>query len=241
MSEKSNCSKSIRTQLLEEMREGIYADCERLPRESVLSEKMGISRTQLRDILSALEREGFITRRHGVGTVINHHVLNVCSRTDIETEFLEIIQQNGHQPGTAYADWGEETADKEAAGKLQIPEGSSVLWIKRLCTADGKPAIYCKDVLDKNLIKKEYSGWSAEHTVFDFLQEFCGISAYMDLTEIHAVTADETLAEIFGIPVGAPLLNLKEVDFDIEGKPVFYSNQYFMDTFFQQIVLRKKL
>ena len=55
------------------MRDGAYANCERLPRESVLAEKMGISRTQLRDILASLEREGFITRRHGVGTIINRH------------------------------------------------------------------------------------------------------------------------------------------------------------------------
>jgi len=31
-----------------------------------LREMLGISRTQLRDILASLDREGFITRRHGV-------------------------------------------------------------------------------------------------------------------------------------------------------------------------------
>ena len=55
-------TKTIRSQLLADMKDGAYADCERLPRESVLAEKMGISRTQLRDILASLEREGFITR-----------------------------------------------------------------------------------------------------------------------------------------------------------------------------------
>ena len=44
-------SKTIRDQLLTSMRTGEYAGCERLPRESVLAERLGISRTQLRDIL----------------------------------------------------------------------------------------------------------------------------------------------------------------------------------------------
>ncbi|MCI9555078.1 MAG: GntR family transcriptional regulator, partial [Oscillibacter sp.] len=60
-------TKAIRAQLLASMRTGEYAHRARLPRESVLCVKLGISRTQLRDILASLEREGFITRRHGVG------------------------------------------------------------------------------------------------------------------------------------------------------------------------------
>ena len=64
-------TKTIRSQLLADMKDGAYANCDRLPRESILAEKLGISRTQLRDILASLEREGFITRRHGVGTIIN--------------------------------------------------------------------------------------------------------------------------------------------------------------------------
>ena len=47
-------SRTIRAQLLSDMREGRYAACERLPRESVLAEKLGISRTQLRDVLASL-------------------------------------------------------------------------------------------------------------------------------------------------------------------------------------------
>ena len=39
MNEKPRQAKSIRAQLLTAMREGEYAHCDRLPRESVLSER----------------------------------------------------------------------------------------------------------------------------------------------------------------------------------------------------------
>ena len=84
-------ARAIRAQLLSAMRNGEYAHSERLPRESALAVTLGISRTQLRDVLASLEREGFITRRHGVGTIINRHVLDVQTRMDIEVEFLDII------------------------------------------------------------------------------------------------------------------------------------------------------
>ena len=63
----------------------------------------------------------------------------------------------------------------------------------------------------------------------------------MDLADVRPAAADEHLAEIFGVPVGTPLLNMEEVDFDIEGKPVFCSSEYFIDGVFRHTVMRKKL
>ena len=223
------------------MRDGEYANCERLPRESVLAELLGISRTQLRDILASLEREGFITSRHGVGTIINRHVLQAYSRMDIEVEFLDMIRQAGYTPAVESVRICEETADAKIAARLQIPEGTPVIRVSRLCTADGKPAIYCEDVLDKSLILRPYTQQDLIQPIFHFLQDFCDVYAYLDLTDLRPVTADETLAEIFKIPVGTPLLNMDEVDYDIGGKPIFCSNEYFADGIFRHTVLRKKL
>ena len=234
-------SKTIQRQILQEIRRGIFARSERLPRETTLSEQLGISRTQLRDALSELEREGFITRRHGVGTVINRHVLQVRNRMDIENEFLGIIRQHGYEPDVSRVRLYRETADTYIAGKLKIPEGTEDIRISRVCTADGKPAIYCEDVVEQRVVKGDYTIQDLKQPVFYFLKEFCDIDAYMDLTQLHAGAADETVALALEIPVGTPLLNMEEVDYDIEGNTVFYSSQYFVDELFEQTVLRKKL
>ena len=67
------------------------------------------------------------------------------------------------------------------------------------------------------------------------------VNPYLDLTDLRPTVADAALAEIFQVPVGTPLLNMDEVDFDIDGKPVFCSNEYFADGIFQLTVMRKKL
>lgn len=241
MSSQPTQSKTIRAQLLAAMKSGIYASCERLPRESVLAEKMGISRTQLRDILASLEREGFITRRHGVGTIINRHVLDAQTRIDIEVEFLDMIRQNGHQAEVAFVRVSDGAADEKIASQLQIPVGTPIIRIARLCTADGRPAIYCEDVVQKSLAKGSYTIKDFKLPIFHFLQQFCGISPYMDLTDVRPTVADAALAEIFQVPIGTPLLNMDEVDFDIDGRPVFCSNEYFADGIFRHTVMRKKL
>ena len=234
-------SDSIRGKLLDEMKSGVFADNDRLPRENVLAEMLGISRTHLRDILPELEREGFITRRHGVGTVINRHVLNVTNRMDLFVEFLDIIRLNGHEPGVVFSEIYEENANEIVSQKLCIPVGTPVLRICRLCTADGKPAIYCEDILEKQMVRHSYEMNDLRYPIYDFLPRFCEVSSYMDLTEIHAVAADEYLAGMLEVPLGSPLLNLEETDYDIEGRAIFFSKEYFVDSMFVQTVLRKKL
>ena len=234
-------SRTIRARLLADMRSGIYADAQRLPRESVLAEKLGISRTQLRDILASLEREGFITRRHGVGTVINRHVLNVRTRTDIEVEFLDMIRQSGYEPAVAFAVSQEDAADAHTAHQLCIPEGTPILRISRLCTADGRPAIYCEDILERALIRRDFTPDDLRRPIFSFLEEFCGVSPYLDLTDLRSAAADDALAELLAVSAGAPLLFLDEVDYDIEGRPVFCSREYFVDGVVRHTILRKRL
>ena len=172
MNPKPTQSKSIRAQLLSAMRDGEYAHCDRLPRESVLSEKLGISRTQLRDILASLDREGFITRRHGVGTIINRHVLGAQARMDIEVEFMDMIRQSGRTPGVAFVRAADGVADEKAARQLGIPVGTAMLRISRLCTADGRPAIYCEDLVEKSKLQRPYTDAELRQPIFDFLNIF---------------------------------------------------------------------
>ena len=234
-------AKTVKEEILAEIRNGIFAGAERLPRETVLSEKLGISRTQLRDVLAALEQEGFITRRLGVGTVINRHVLNVKSRMDIEAEILDIIRNNGYEASVVFLDAVEEKADEILSKKLEITPGTKVIRVSKVCMADGKPALYFQDVFDKSIIKKKYSKKDLESPIFHFLKDKCDIEVYMDLTQLHAVLADDNIGKVLGISAGTPLLNMEEVDYDIEGKAVFYSRQFFIDGLFEQTVLRKRL
>lgn len=238
MSREMDSTKNLKKRILAEMRTGMFADCDKLPREIVLAEELGISRTQLRDALPELEREGFITRRHGVGTVINRHVLDVKNRMDIETEFMEIIRNNGYEPSILKLDIKEDRANEREAAKLSIQVGEPIVRICLLSGADGKPAIYSEDVFAKVLVKEDYRAQEHKYIVFDFLAKFCDVEVYMDLTKLHAAVADEQLAKVLGVTKGTPLINMEEVDYDIEGNPVFYSRQYFVDGIIEHTVLR---
>ena len=232
---------SVRNRLLREMKEGAYRYSGKLPPEGTLAERLSISRTQLRDSLAQLEREGFISRHQGVGTVINRHVLAVAVRMDMEIEFMEMIQASGHEPGQLAFSCDLVPAGEIAAQHLAISPGDTALKVCRLIGADGKPAIYCEDYIPAALIKKkDYTEQDLQKPIFSFLKQFCALEPHMDLTEVRPAAADEPLARMFRVPQGTPLLYLDELDYDKEGMPMLYSPQYYIGGVIQHTMLRMK-
>lgn len=235
-------SEQITQKLLLEIRGGIYLNEKRLPPEVEIANHLGVSRTVVRDCLAALEREGFISRKHGVGTIINRHVINVKTRMDLEQEFLEMIESTGQKAEIVYTDVKETIASKQIAEKLQIKEDEPIFQVARMITADEKPAIYCIDHIAKNLLKeKDYNIEELKEPIFHFLEKYCHVEVYMDLTEVKAVGANKTVANFFNIANGSPLLYMDEVGYNFKGEPILNSQEYYMDGVLRHMVLRKKI
>ena len=74
-------SQQIAAQLLAELRTGCYAACRRLPAEVELASRLGVSRTVIRDALAELEREGYVERVRGIGTVVNLSLIHISEPT----------------------------------------------------------------------------------------------------------------------------------------------------------------
>lgn len=238
---KNSQMQSVRARLLQEIKEGVYRSSNMLPREDVLAERLDISRTQLRDSLAQLEREGFISRRQGVGTMINRHVTAVKVRMDMEIEFMDMIAQSGYSPSLLLSKHETVSATQVVAARLAIPAGEAVLRAVRLIGADGVPAIYCVDYIPLSLVKrKDYAERTLDKPIFSFLKEHCDLEPYMDITEVQPAVANAELADIFHVSTGAPLLYLDELDYDKEGMPILYSPQYYIGGVIKHTLLRMK-
>ena len=234
-------AKEAHAQLIREMRSGTWANAAQLPRESELANIMGISRTQLRDILAVLECEGFITRRHGVGTLINRHVLRLPVRIDMEQEFMDMIHAGGHTPSVAFTKAQEHHATAEEADKLRLQPGTNLMCIQKLCAADKRPAIYCEDLFDASLLRSPITEQALRAPVFQLLQDNCRLNCFMDIAQLKPMVATEELAEILQIAPGTPVMYIEEVDYDVDGNPILFSRQYFVNDYFQYNIIRKRL
>ena len=125
---------------------------------------------------------------------------------------------------------------------MELDEGDEVIRIDRLVCADGIPTIYCEDYLAKKLIvNMSYRKEDLQCPVFDFLRKFCGTDVYMDLTEMHAVNADKTLARWMQIPEGTAVLHLNERGYNLSGKVVLCSREFYRENILNHTILRIKI
>ena len=232
-------SRSIWNVLLEDIRSGRYKD--KLPPETELAAELGISRTQLRDGLSVLERDGFITRRRGIGTVINRHVVDVKTRLDLEVEFMTMLRLAGYESEMILTSVEVRTDIPQIADKLGVSATTPVLTTSKIVTADGEPAIFCIDYISFSIIKNfSYTREDLSLPISHFLEHFCHTNVVMDLTEVKPILADEILSEKLKIPVGSPLLYLDETAYNIDNQAVICCQEYCKDGVLEHKLLRKK-
>lgn len=235
-------SQIVTKKILYEIQYGSYKNEARLPPEMEIAADLGVSRTSIRDSLGALEREGFISRRHGVGTIINRHVLSLVTRMDLEQEFLEMIESTGRKASVPHLTVEYGVAGEELAGKLKLDPAAEIIRVTRIVAADGEPVIVCRDSIAKALIVTQgYTEEDLRKPIFDFLDKYCNIEIYMDLTEVRAVRAEQAVADWFGIEPGAPVLYMDEVGYTFRGEPVLYSSEFYKDNALRHMVLRKKI
>lgn len=126
MAQEQPLSDWISHKLLFELKEGVYRDAAKIPPEVEIAETLGVSRTILRDALSKLEHEGFISRRQGLGTLVNRHVLSVLTRMDLEEEFLSMIATAGKTPKLESCEVKKYPASRKMAHTLRIRPGNEI-------------------------------------------------------------------------------------------------------------------
>ena len=234
-------STTITLDILSEIRNGKFSGKKFLPPEQELSEVYGVSRNVIRECLTRLEREGWITRKHGVGTLINKQIVSAEPRLDLNYELLQTIRMTGKTASVDFVVHSEIPADHALADYLQRKEGSRVLRVARMIRADHKPSIYCIDYLPMDIISERYDVSDLHDNIFEFLRNFCHTDVETNLAEVRAMPVTKEVSDALEVPMTTTLVYLSEVGYDLRSNPVLYSEEYFIDRVIPLTMVRKKI
>lgn len=193
---------------------------DRLPAEEALSRQLGVSRATLRSALLALQLEGKISRRHGVGTLINRHALGIGANLAEDLPFLEVIERSGGTPAIEIARMEPELLTDALAQRLGLPAGERAMVIDRLFRASGHPVVLSRDHVPQQLLRDGDAGYDAGSSVFAFLRDGTGRCVRYSVARIGAVAATDQVGRLLGVAVGAPLLVLDHLHIDEHDRPV---------------------
>jgi GntR family transcriptional regulator len=219
---------------------GVYKEGERLPSEFILSKTLGISRATLREALRNLEDEGFVTRRHGVGTFVNTKPVFSSGIEELYS-VTEMIERVGKKPGTIFlsSNITDATEDDLLKFNMQKLDNEEMLVVERVRTADTLPVVYCLDKMPKSVLPESYS--HSEESLFNILELQADRHVAYAVTTIEPIGYHEKISPILACEPETALLVLKQMHYDEQDRPVLYSSNYFRADKFSFHVLRKRV
>ena len=234
-------SAQVKAYIVDELRSGQYRSLDRLPPEDAMAEELGVSRITLRHALALLEKGGFITRKRGVGTLINQKVLGLQARLDIERECSDLLRDIGYSVEVRVIGTVRQKAGDELGTKLEISPEEEVLAIEKLWLADGRPAILCTDYVPFRLISTEVPESLLGEPIFRLLSEMCDQDVQYDVTEIVPDAASGRVCDLLAVSPGTPIQMIEEVGFNKSDVPVLFSRERYRTDIVRFTLVRNKV
>ncbi len=226
--------------LLEALKHGEFSTCDQLPSENDLAARYEVSRSVIRDALSTLEREGFLQRMRGIGTLIHRDIVNLNTRLDLKMEYNELIRSMGYIPAVDSVSLSVGRADEKLAGQLQLDVGEEVIICEKRLLAGNRPVIYSVDHLPFAMFSGiRYMALDWGRPVFDLLEECLRFDVDTDIASISATMGPPAVRRKLAVREDEALLFIDEVGYYRLTHPVLQSYGYYTD-FFNFTMLRKR-
>ncbi len=210
--------------LRERIRAGALIPGARLDNQRALAREFGVTLMTLRQGLELLERDGLITRRHGLGTFvaspsIDYDILHL--RT-----FAGDLSAKGEAVETRFlgSEWRQ--PDRRVAVGLRLGAGDAVFVLDRLRLVKGHPMSYQRSFLPGGLGEEVAKADLAVTPLRAVLSFKLGIEVIRARETIFAVALRSREARALGCRPGTPGFRSERISWAADGAPVVYDRVF---------------
>lgn len=194
----------------------------KLAPESELARQLGISRPSLREAMRILAHEQLIVVKHGLGTFVARETKRVMGTLEVMRSITDLIRAAGGEPQHRELKIELVQPSESTAVALEIEPGTKVGQVSRVRMIDDAAFVLAEEsvVLGDGLRTFETLTKFTGESLYEFLRSDFGVAISHSVSQISAVSADETMADLLNLSAGAPLLLMRELHFGFDGKPV---------------------
>lgn len=213
----------IEEQLRIIIRQPAYRNGKRLPNEIDLAKQLGVSRNTLRQAINRLVFEGLLTRKKGVGTVVEK--TSISSKAKNWLSFSQEMKALGITPTNyeLYVSWEKPPSDVSVF--FDLDENKKILKLDRLRGNPEYPFVFFRSYFNPRMGLTGNEDFS--QPLYDILEKECNSIAKTSKEEISALAADKFLAEKLGIKIGDPILKRKRFVYDPGGHALEWNVGYY--------------
>jgi GntR family transcriptional regulator len=233
-----------RVSRIEEVREGILHDLStgklrvgtKLVNEERLATRFAVSRSTVREAVSALVTAGYLERHHGSGTYVvglpgPRHAL------DATLSYTHMIAEAGMTPGMRVLSVETRPATCDESAALRLSQEEATRRLERLRTADGRPVVYSVDIVPERFVSSVTNS-TFNHSLYDVLSSIGEPVVSADAV-LMPITAGRHLSRQLNVKVGSALQQIIEVDYTRSGQPIVFSTEWHVPGVFELRVHRR--
>ena len=216
---------------------GTWEPGSKLPNEDALAERFAVSRATIREAVRGLVEEGYLSRRHGSGTFVTARPL-LRNSLDTNFSYTSYLESTGVRAGRRILGLSTVPASESVAERLHLEPGRRVVELRRVRTADDRPAVYSIDHLPADIIDAERDLEALGGSIYALLAAR-GHPVRHGEAVVAPASADGELAAVLEVAPGTLLQHLQQVDVDAGGRRVLYSLEWHVPDVIELRVYRR--
>lgn len=216
--------RQLKEELKTAIKDGSFPYGKKIPTETELSKLFNVSRITVRRAVEELCQEDFLVKKQGKGTFVKH--TKVKRKIEHLLSFGQACEANGMVPSRLVTKREIITLSAEDAAAMNMPAGSSAIFIQRMNMADGLP-IMCEN----NLYPYERFSFLLDETLdgslYTLLNDKCQIKVtYSTDSYLDIVRAGGEIAKLLRVSNGEPLFFLYCQIYDQNHDLIHIGKQY---------------
>lgn len=205
------------------IKEGIFKEGEKLPTEPLLAKQLQVSRSTLREAIKLLQRQGTLISKNGVGTYVNKNRGVINSSLNMLQSTNAMINNSGIAASQADINIYERDIIEEWKQKLNCDE--NVVVIERTRKNEDINLAYTFNIFPKG-IAGDFFTEGIFGSLLSFLQDNMNINISYSLSEICLPDGSNIFDKKAITKLGDKTMLLKQLHFDQNDLPIFYSYDY---------------
>lgn len=194
-----------------------------IPSEWELADSYGVSRLTVRRALDDLSRQGWLERRHGVGTFVTNPTVTQIAPSKLS--FTEQMRAIGRKPSSRLVHIQVIHALANLAARLKLQEGDPIIEIVRVRLADGEPVLLETTYLSQTRFPGlEQAEELAHASLYEMLgSRYQTYVASMDQI-LEPVLLSKSEAKYLETQAGTPAIKSEVLALTGEGDPIEYTS-----------------